>query len=103
MTDRLIGKRDIAAMLGTSPGVAASILAGKGIHPIDLGAGRSCARHVQRSPAQTEANPAPTSEARLRAGRHEHGRHLPIDHRPMCPVAYLRAHLARDGGHHGHT
>lgn len=26
MTDRLIGKRDIAAMLGTSPGVAASIL-----------------------------------------------------------------------------
>ena len=41
MTDRLIGKRDIAAMLGTSPGVAASILAGKGIHPIDLGAGRS--------------------------------------------------------------
>lgn len=62
-----------------------------------------CARHVQRSPAQTEANPAPTSEARLRAGRHEHGRHLPIDHRPMCPVAYLRAHLARDGGHHGHT
>ena len=25
MTDRLIGKRDIAAMLGTSPGVAASI------------------------------------------------------------------------------
>jgi len=24
MTDRLIGKRDIAAMLGTSPGVAAS-------------------------------------------------------------------------------
>lgn len=28
MTDRLIGKRDIAAMLGTSPGVAAFILAG---------------------------------------------------------------------------
>lgn len=26
MTDRLIGKRDIAAMLGTSPGVAASVL-----------------------------------------------------------------------------
>lgn len=25
MTDRLIGKRDIAAMLGTSPGVAASV------------------------------------------------------------------------------
>ena len=41
MTDRLIGKREIAAMLGTTPGVAASILAGKGIHPIDLGAGRS--------------------------------------------------------------
>lgn len=41
MTDRLIGKREIAAMLGTTPGVAASILAGKGIHPIDLGIGRS--------------------------------------------------------------
>ena len=26
MTDRLIGKREIAAMLGTSPGVAAVIL-----------------------------------------------------------------------------
>lgn len=26
MTDRLIGKREIAAMLGTSPGVAAFIL-----------------------------------------------------------------------------
>ena len=40
MSDRLFGKRVIAAMLGTSPGVAASILEGKGIHPIDLGAGR---------------------------------------------------------------
>lgn len=26
MTDRLLGKRDMAAMLGTSPGVAAFIL-----------------------------------------------------------------------------
>lgn len=41
MTERLIGKREIAVMFGTSHSVAASILAGKGVYPIDLGAGRS--------------------------------------------------------------
>ena len=40
MTERLLGKKDVAAMLGTSPGVAASILAKHGIHPIDFGMGR---------------------------------------------------------------
>lgn len=40
MTDRLLRRKDIAAMLGTSPGVAASILAQRGVHPIDFGLGR---------------------------------------------------------------
>ena len=41
MTDRLLKKRELAAMLGTSPGVAVSIMAEHGVHPIDWGAGRS--------------------------------------------------------------
>ncbi len=41
MTERLLCKKDVAAMLGTSPGVAASILAEHGIYPIDFGRGRS--------------------------------------------------------------
>lgn len=41
MTDRLLRKKDIAAMLGTSEGVAASVLEKQGVHPIDLGYGRS--------------------------------------------------------------
>lgn len=40
MTDHLLRRKDIAAMLGTSPGVAASILAQHGVHPIDFGLGR---------------------------------------------------------------
>lgn len=41
MTDRLLRRTDIAAMLGTTPGVAASVLAKQGVHPIDFGMGRS--------------------------------------------------------------
>lgn len=41
MTDRLLRRADIAAMLGTTPGVAASILAERGVHPVDFGMGRS--------------------------------------------------------------
>lgn len=41
MTDRLLKKRELAAMLGTSPGVAVSIMLDHGIAPIDWGAGRS--------------------------------------------------------------
>ena len=44
MTERLLCKKDVAAMLGTSPGVAASILAEHGIYPIDFGRGRSRGR-----------------------------------------------------------
>ena len=45
MIDRLLRERDIAAMLGTTPGVAASVLAAHGVCPIDLGRGRSRGRH----------------------------------------------------------
>lgn len=41
MTDRLLRRADIAAMLGTTPGVAASILAERGVYPVDFGMGRS--------------------------------------------------------------
>lgn len=41
MTERLLSKRELAAMLGTSPGVAVSIMLDHGIAPIDWGAGRS--------------------------------------------------------------
>lgn len=40
MTERLLRRADIAAMLGTSPGVAASVLVKYGVHPIDFGYGR---------------------------------------------------------------
>ena len=40
MTDRLLRKNEIAAILGTGPGVAASILANMGVQPIDFGFGR---------------------------------------------------------------
>lgn len=42
--ERLLRQQDIAAMLGTTPGVAASILAARGVHPIDFGIGRSRGR-----------------------------------------------------------
>lgn len=39
--ERLLRQKDIAAMLGTSPGVAASVLARHGVQAIDFGMGRS--------------------------------------------------------------
>lgn len=54
MSDRLLTKRDIAATFGTSPSVAASILAGQGIMPIDFGAGRGRgARWLESAVVQT--------------------------------------------------
>lgn len=44
MPDRFLNSRSIAAMLDTSPGVAASILAEQGVHPIDFGYGRGRGR-----------------------------------------------------------
>lgn len=41
MIDRLITRKQLAAMLGTTPRVAVSIMAEHGVHPIDWGAGRS--------------------------------------------------------------
>ena len=40
MSDKLLRRCDIAAMLGTTPGVAASILSERGCNPIDFGYGR---------------------------------------------------------------
>lgn len=37
----LIGKKEAATMLGTSPDVAASVLRANGCNPIDFGRGRS--------------------------------------------------------------
>lgn len=39
--EQLLRPKDIAAMLGTTPGVAASVLADHGVCPIDWGVGRS--------------------------------------------------------------
>ena len=44
MTERFLTKKDIAAMFGTTPGVAASVLAEHGIYPVDFGYGRSRGR-----------------------------------------------------------
>lgn len=44
MSERLLRDRDVAAMLGTTPGVAVSVLAARGICAIDLGRGRSRGR-----------------------------------------------------------
>ena len=41
MTDRLITRKKLAAMLDTTPGVAASIMAQYGIFAVDFGRGRS--------------------------------------------------------------
>lgn len=40
MSERLLRQEEIAAMFGTSPGMAASLLRKAGIMPIDLGRGR---------------------------------------------------------------
>lgn len=52
MTDRLLRDRDVAAMLGTTPGVAASILAKKGVHAVDFGMGRGRGRRWLESAVQ---------------------------------------------------
>lgn len=44
MIDRLLRLTTIAAMLDTSPGVAASVLADHGVYPVDFGYGRSRGR-----------------------------------------------------------
>lgn len=64
MTDRLLRDRDVAAMLGTTPGVAASILAQRGVHAVDFGMGRGRGRRwlesaVQQAIAEMHANAQP--------------------------------------------
>lgn len=52
MTDRLLRDRDVAAMLGTTPGVAASILSQRGVHAVDFGMGRGRGRRWLESAVQ---------------------------------------------------
>lgn len=72
MSERFLRECDIAAMLGTSPGVAASILAGKGIHPIDFGVGRGRGRRWLESAVQQamlEMHAAAQTKKRTSAAR----------------------------------
>ena len=41
MLTALLNKMQIAERMGTTPGVAASLLAEKGVYPVDLGRGRA--------------------------------------------------------------
>lgn len=70
MTDKLLRKDDIAAMLGTSPSVAASVLARYGCHSIDLGRGKSRGKRWLESAVrntlqkmQLDANTGPPPKA----------------------------------------
>lgn len=69
--DHLLRPQDIAAILGTSPGVAASILAEHGVNPVDFGAGRCRGRRWLESAVQQvvlemhhAAQPKPTPPKR---------------------------------------
>lgn len=53
MSERYLRKEEVAAMLGSSPGVAASILRKAGIEPIDLGRGRGRGLRWLESAVQT--------------------------------------------------
>lgn len=68
MQERLLRRADIAEMLNTTPGVAATILAKWGVHPIDFGRGagrgprwlESAVRAAMQQ-MQAAANPKPTT------------------------------------------
>lgn len=69
MTDRLLRDRDVAAMLGTTPGVAASILAQRGVYAVDFGMGRGRGRRwlesaVQQVIAEMHAEAQPQKRAK---------------------------------------
>lgn len=81
MPERFLRESDIAAMLGTSPSVAASILAGKGINPIDFGAGRGRGRRWLESAVQ---------QAMLEMHAAAQPKHKPTRHprpKPVCGLA----------------
>ena len=79
MTERFLRHADIAAMLSSSPGVAASILAERGVHPIDFGYGRgrgprwleSAVRRVMIEMHQ-EAQPKPKTAREKRPAHPKH-------------------------------
>jgi len=88
MTERFLRDAEVAAMLGTPPGVAVSLLEKAGICPVDFGRGRGRGRrwlesaviHVMRSlhdAAQTKPKP-------------------PRPPRPKMPTAHLGDMSARE-------
>ena len=89
MIDRLLRERDIAAMLGTTPGVAASVLAAHGVCPIDLGRGRSRGRRWLES-AVRQAIMAMHAEAQPR--RKARPRPLPIKAQSIANMSVGELH-----------
>ena len=84
MPERFLRECDIAAMLGTSPGVAASILAGKGIHPIDFGVGRGRGRRWLESAVQQ-------AMLEMHAAAQPRPRHPRAATAPSCKLAGMSA------------
>ncbi len=65
--ERFLKRQEIAAMLGTTPALAASFLAQRGVHPIDFGVGRSRGlRWLESAVAQAMRDMATEAAARQR-------------------------------------
>lgn len=65
--ERFLKRQEIAAMLGTTPALAASFLAQRGVHPIDFGVGRSRGlRWLESAVAQAMRGMAAEAAARHR-------------------------------------
>lgn len=93
-TERLLRKHEIAAMLGTSPGVAASILAEHGVQPIDFGYGRSRGYHWLESAVLAVIQDLhTTAQNRRQSSRKSNSA------RPKIPASSL-AHMSVGDIHH---
>ena len=65
--ERFLKRQEIAAMLGTTPALAASFLAQRGVHPVDFGMGRSRGlRWLESAVAQAMRDMATEAAARPR-------------------------------------
>ena len=63
--ERFLKRNEVAAMLGTTPALAASCLAKRGVHPVDLGVGRSRGlRWLESAVAQAMRDMATEAAAR---------------------------------------
>lgn len=86
--DRLLRPQDIAAILGTSPGVAASILAEHGVNPVDFGAGRCRGRRwLESAVQQTVLEMHQTAQPKPK---------IPKVQRPKIPTTSLAAMSASE-------